>query len=89
MNRARLKASSGGLAWIGLAAFVATYDTWALSQEGTTLSSAFKRSVDHRSWRWLVGIMWIVTTLHLFGLVPRKCDPYHGYGVLLAKVKNR
>lgn len=79
--------SPGTAGWWAVAAVVVAYDTWALARERETLSAAFRDSVEHRGWRWLVLPLWLVTSLHLFGKLPRQIDPFVGYGVVLAQVR--
>jgi hypothetical protein len=75
-------------AWVGLCGYVAAYDTWALTKDQETLSGAFGRSLAGRRAKWLVGTVWILTTLHLFRRLPRAMDPFHYYGGFLKKLRN-
>lgn len=81
--------SNGAIGWWAVAAVVLAYDTWAIAGGRETLSAAFRENVSHPTWRWLVLPMWLVTSLHLFGKIPHKCDPFVGYGALLTRVKPR
>ena len=68
---------SGTAGWIVLAALVVGWDYGvALRGEGETLSNAFRRATRHPFARWPVILAWAVTTVHLFGWIPRKVDPF-------------
>lgn len=68
---------SGTLAWAGLAAYVLAWDCYALTRKKETLTSAFERAITHPIARLPVALLWGVTTLHLFRLMPKKYDPFH------------
>lgn len=74
------------LAWVGLFVYVAAYDSWALLREAETLSAAFGRGMRHHHARWPVFMLWAVVTGHLFGLLPRRLDPFHGYANIFPRV---
>lgn len=71
------KSGSGTLAWTGLATYVFVWDFYALTQNKETLTRAFERAIEHPVARWPVALLWGVTTLHLFRLIPKKYDPFH------------
>lgn len=80
--------SSGTWAWLALSAYVLLYDTWAMTRDGTTLSTVFRESSRHPFLKWVVIPAWCVTSLHLFGLLPPHLDPFNLHALVLAKVRN-
>lgn len=76
-------------AWVGLAAYVLFYDTWALANKRETMSGAFGRAVAHPSRRWPVTVLWLTTTLHLYDRLPEKLDPFVRYAYLLRVLDGR
>lgn len=80
---------SGAWGWLGLAGFVFAYDTIVLAHGQETLTSAFGRAMQHPVRRWPVVALWGVTTLHLFGVLPRSADPFHLYAKVLHQVRYR
>lgn len=58
----------GAIGWVCLAGFVLAWDV--LSPE--TLSTVFGRHRKHP----LVVAAWAVTTAHLFGVLPKRYDPF-------------
>lgn len=72
---------SGTTGWALLTLFVFGWDFWvAHKRGGETLSHAFKDAAAHPLYRWPVALAWLLTTLHLFGWVPEKVDPYKVVG---------
>lgn len=84
-----MRLSPGATGWWGIAAVVVIYDTWALAGERQTLSAAFRDNLTHPGWRWLVLPLWALTSLHLFGKLPSRYDPFTGYGILLAQLRRQ
>lgn len=81
------KLSAGTWGWLGIAGFVLAYDTWAMAKDSQTLSTAFKINLGHPKWRWVVLPAWLLTSLHLFGLLPARIDPFKGYGNILGRFR--
>lgn len=79
-----LKISDAGKAWIGLAAFVVAYDTWAIRTRRETLSMAFTRAISHPMKRWptLVGS----TVLYTHLVLPRKYHKYDPVRIVAGKL---
>lgn len=76
-------------AWLGLAAYVAAYDTWAIATGRETLSTAFHRASRHPVARWPVVAAVGVTVVHLYGRLPKRFDPFHGYSSVVSKLDRR
>lgn len=74
----------GNVGWAGLVAFVLGYDTWAIVAGRESMTAAFGRAIQHPFHRWPVSVAWAITTLHLFGRLPRWLDPFHAYARVLA-----
>ena len=73
MNRLK----SGIVGWALLSTFVLAWDYGvALQLEGETLSTSFRRAARNPKGRWPVVVVWGVTTLHLFGRLPARYDPF-------------
>jgi hypothetical protein len=70
----RLKSATTG--WCLLVAYVVAWD-WVVAgkREGETLTSGFHRARKGRH-RHTLAALWAVTTLHLFGLLPPRLDPF-------------
>lgn len=65
---------SGRYGWLAIVAFVCAWD-WFCED---TLSDAFDRAAHkHRT---IVVALWVVLTLHLFQLLPKRYDPIHQVG---------
>lgn len=65
------------MGWALLAAYVFAWDyRVALRGGGETLSCAFRRASRHPVARLPVLVIWTVTTLHLYGKIPEKYDPF-------------
>ena len=77
---------SATVGWWLLAVYVLAWD-WGVAHKkgGETLTAGFGRGRRSRARHAVVGL-WVVTTLHLFGLLPRPLDPYswlgRAYGVV-------
>lgn len=69
------KMTPGGKAWIGLTAYVITYDAYAVLHKQDTMSTAFFNAVRHPRKRWPVIAVWAYLTAHLFKLLPERYDP--------------
>lgn len=68
---------SGTTGWVLLTLFVFGWDFLvAHKHSGETLSHAFNDAARHPAYRWPVSLAWLLTTLHLFGWMPEKVDPY-------------
>lgn len=67
---------SGTVGWFALTAFVLAWDVGISKCGGETLSSAFWRATRNPVARWPVTFAWLITTGHLFGLIPEQFDPY-------------
>lgn len=76
---------NGACGWLILSAYIFGYDTWAISTEHETLSSAFARTVRHPVRRWPTLVAYGVVTLHLFDHLPERFDPFVRYGKLLSR----
>jgi hypothetical protein len=63
----------GSFAWLLLGALILAWDV--LCRPGETLSESFARGC--RQHRGMVRAGWLVLTLHLFGLLPKRADPLH------------
>lgn len=63
--------------WLGIAAFVATYDAWAAATNRPTLSREFREASRIRPAVFIGGTGYMVA--HLFGLVPQRIDPLSQY----------
>lgn len=61
---------NGAVGWVVMAIYILIWDI--MSKE--TLSSAFYRALESPLHRWWVIFIWVVITLHLFKLVPKKYD---------------
>ena len=68
--------TSGALGWLGLATYVTFWDYHVED----TLSTAFRRSLHRPVRRWIVVFAWVLTTLHLFGGLPERYDPFARVG---------
>jgi len=72
-----MKLKSGAYGWALLSAYVFAWDYGvALRLDGETLSTSFRRATRHPKTRWPVLAMWGITTLHLFGGLPKRYDPF-------------
>lgn len=67
--------TEGDVAWIGLTAYVMTYDVTALATGHETLSKSFCKALDHPVRRWPTIAVWAYLTAHLFRLIPARWDP--------------
>lgn len=75
--RVTINWKSGSVGWAGLAAYVVAWDYYiSRVLQGETLTSGFKRGRSHRYLRGAVYGAWGITTLHLFGCLPERLDPY-------------
>ena len=68
--------SEGDKAWLGLAAYIAAYDAWAVITRRETLSTAYYRAVLDPRRRWPTVIFWAILSAHLFRLPPERYDPF-------------
>lgn len=66
---------SSHVGWLGLALYVAAWDYAMSGTEGSSLTYGFQH-VQARRHRHLIALGWGITTLHLFGLLPRRADPF-------------
>lgn len=71
--------------WLGLAAYVLFYDAWAVRSDRETLSGLFGRAIAHPAQRWPVTVLWVGTTLHLYGRLPRQFDPFGSIATALRR----
>lgn len=71
---------SAAFGWSLLVVYVIAWD-WGVAHRmhGETLTAGFAR-VPRGHWRRALVGVWGVTTLHLFGLLPSKLDPFHWIG---------
>jgi hypothetical protein len=67
--------NEGDVAWVGLAAYIAAYDIWAVYTGRPTLSAAFYRAAQHPKGRLITMACWSYLTAHLFRIIPRFLDP--------------
>lgn len=70
-----VRITAGGKAWIGLTAYVALYDSYAVLSRKDTMSTAFLNAIRHPRRRWPVILTWAYVTAHLFKFIPEKYDP--------------
>lgn len=61
----------GTKGWIGLVAYITAFDLYAIYTDKETLSGAFYKAVQHPRQRWLVIVLWLYTTGHLFNILGR------------------
>lgn len=61
-------------AWLGLAAGVTAYEI--ACKPGETLSEGLDELMEHRYWRYAVGLAVGVTAAHLCNMLPNQYDPY-------------
>lgn len=76
---------SGTTGWVLLAGFVVAWDYAAWKIRGESLTSAFRKSVQHPVARWPVVLAWGVTTFHLFGWLDPRVDPFYRCGQVIAR----
>lgn len=70
----RLKSATTG--WLLIVGYVIAWDWFVAGKmQGETLTGGFHRARQGRLRR-TVGAVWAVTTLHLFGLLPPRLDPF-------------
>lgn len=84
-----MKVSEGDAAWIGLLAYVAAYDAYAMVTGHETLSSSYYRALTDPKRRWLTITVWAGLTGHLFKLIPRKYDPLAQVGTIATRCAQR
>lgn len=84
------KVTSGSKAWAGLAAYIVSYDIYAISRKKDTLSMAFYEALKHPVKRWPVILIWTYITVHLFKFLPDKFDPLRMFGAMqeLAEIRS-
>lgn len=63
---------SSAVGWLGLAAYVVAWDYAMSGWEGSSLTHGFQ----HARCRPALVVLWGITTLHLFGLLPKNVDPF-------------
>lgn len=63
---------SSAVGWLGLVVYVAAWDYAVAGSSGASLTYGFQHA-PHRD---LLVLAWGITTLHLFGLLPRNVDPF-------------
>jgi len=63
----------GGVGWLIMLIYIVAWDCMA----DETLSDAFYRAVQHPFHKWWVIFVWVVITLHLFKLIPKRYDLVH------------
>ena len=62
-------------AWLGLAAGVTAYEI--ACPKGETLSEGLDELLEHKYWRYAVGLAVGTTALHLLNILPTQVDPLH------------
>ena len=84
------KITPGSKAWAGLAAYIVSYDVYAIARNKDTLSMAFYEALRHPVKRWPVIIIWTYITFHLFKFLPDRFDPLRMFGVVqeLAEIRS-
>ena len=73
--------SNGDKAWVGLAAYIAAYDLYAVATGNETMSMSFYRALKHPVRRWPTIAVWGYITCHLFKFIPDEYDPLRRLGV--------
>lgn len=63
----------GEWAWLGIVAFVAAWDLYSPDPATAAFRRARQRNLP------VVTFAWGTTTLHLFGLLPRRYDPFYRF----------
>lgn len=70
------------IGWLGLVAYVVAWDFGLGAWEGTSLTYGFQHVQPYE--RALLAVVWGITTLHLFGALPKSVDPFiwagHSFG---------
>ena len=77
---------SGTIGWAFLSAYVVAWDLVALFSGHETLTSAFWRGTHHPVSRLPVTVVWLVTTAHLFGVLPARMDPISLLGQQIGRI---
>lgn len=62
--------------WAAVVAVVAVADL----KDGQTMSQTFKDLSRNPVTAPFITITWVLLTMHLFGLLPEKLDPFHSIG---------
>lgn len=73
--------------WVGIAAYVIAYDSWAGWTGNKTLSAEFRDYSREQPVLMLLGTSYLVA--HLFGMWPRKYDPLSRYTDAWSGLKGR
>ena len=73
--------SHGDIAWIGLAAYIAAYDGYAVLTKNDTMSMSFYRALKSPKRRWPTVLVWSYITIHLFKFLPDRFDPLRRLGI--------
>jgi uncharacterized membrane protein len=73
----------GSFAWLALGALILAWDLMA--RDGQTLSESFRSARQRRT----VRACWVLLTLHLFGVLPRRADPLHAIHVARDAARRR
>lgn len=64
---------NGSVGWLIMLVYIVVWDMKA----DETLSDAFYRAFENPFHKWWVIAVWLIITLHLFKLVPKKYDMVH------------
>ena len=64
---------NGNVGWLIMLVYIIAWDILAPE----TLSDAFYKAFQHPFHKWWLIVVWVVITLHLFKLVPKRYDLIH------------
>ncbi len=64
---------NGNVGWLVMLIYIVAWDMLAPE----TLSDAFYKAFSSPLHKWWVILVWVVITLHLFKLIPKKYDLIH------------
>jgi len=65
---------TGEIAWLGLVAYIVTYDIIAIKTNRPTLSAAFHKTSQTKLIQPLLVSFWFYLTAHLFQWIPKRYD---------------
>lgn len=67
--------SHGDMAWLGLVAYVAAYDVYAILSKRDTLSGSYARALSSPRRRWPTLLFAAYVNGHLNQVIPARLDP--------------